>query len=99
MISVEQALTEILSRLPARQTMVCPLADSLGCVLAQDIQSDIDSPPYDKSLVDGYAVVASDIQAEVELSVLEEIMAGQVPTQRVRSGTALQIMTGAPLPE
>lgn len=99
MISVEQALTEILSRLPDRQTLVCPLADSLGCVLAQDIQSDIDSPPYDKSLVDGYAVVASDIQAEVELSVLEEIMAGQVPTQRVRSGTAIQIMTGAPLPE
>ena len=45
MISVEQALTEILSRLPDRQTMVCPLADSLGCVLAQDIQSDIDSLP------------------------------------------------------
>ena len=49
--------------------------------------------------MDGYAVVASDIVPGVELSILEEVTAGDVPTKPVTSGTATRIMTGAPIPE
>lgn len=73
--------------------------DSLGLVLAADIKSDIDSPPHDKALMDGYAVVASDIVPGVELTILEEVTAGDVPTKPVTAGTATRIMTGAPIPD
>jgi molybdopterin molybdotransferase len=73
--------------------------DALGCVLAEDVASDIDSPPWDKALVDGYAVQAADVShAGVRLKLLEEVTAGRVPTQEVLSGTCTRIMTGAPLP-
>lgn len=49
--------------------------------------------------MDGYAVVASDIAPSVELSILEEVTAGDVPTKTVTSGTATRIMTGAPIPK
>ena len=76
-----------------------PLGEALGRILAQDIVSDIDSPPHDKSIVDGYAIVADGLSAGTELQVLEEVTAGVVPTQEVTSGTATRIMTGAPLPK
>ena len=98
MISVEQALAEILARVPDRRPTSCALSDSVGRILTEDVQSDIDSPPYDKSLVDGYAVTATDVQSGVKLDVLETVMAGQTPTQAVRPGTTIQVMTGAPLP-
>lgn len=99
MISIEQAQAEIACRLSECRSTRCSLERSVGRVLAEDIQSDIDSPPYDKSLVDGYAVIADDIRPDVTLSVLEEVLAGQVPTQSIRPGTTIQIMTGAPLPQ
>ena len=98
MITVEQAISEIMHRLPIGRPVHCPLDESVGLILSEDIQSDIDSPPYDKSLVDGYAVIASDIQTNTRLEILEEVMAGQTPTQTLRPGTAIEIMTGAPLP-
>ena len=74
-----------------------PLDTSLGLMLAEDIVADADSPPYDKALMDGYAVQAHD--PENELTVLETVTAGQVPRHAVSSGTAIRIMTGAPIPE
>lgn len=76
-----------------------PLDDTLGRVTSDDIQSETDSPPFDKALMDGFAVQSEDVRAGAELSVLEEITAGQVPTRPVESGTASRIMTGAPLPD
>ncbi|MBA63757.1 MAG: molybdenum cofactor biosynthesis protein [Planctomycetaceae bacterium] len=99
MISIEQALEQIMARLPECRSTWCALDNALGHVLAEDVQSDIDSPPYDKSLVDGYAVIADDITLDITLSVLEDVLAGQIPTQTIQPGTAIQIMTGAPLPE
>jgi len=82
--------------LPPLATM---LSDARGRVLAEPVVSDIDSPPHDKSIVDGYAVIAADIhQPGLELIVLEQIVAGAVPTRKVERGSATQIMTGAPLP-
>ena len=62
------------------------LADALGLVLAEDVASDVDSPPYDKSIVDGYAVVAEDLRDGVaRLEILEEVTAGAVPQATVMS--------------
>jgi molybdopterin molybdotransferase len=98
MISVDQALQKIMSRLPECRPTECMLSNSVGHILAEDVQSDIDSPPYDKSLVDGYAVLAEDVKQDVVLDVLEEVLAGQTPTKSIHPKAAIQIMTGAPLP-
>jgi molybdopterin molybdotransferase len=64
------------------------------------VTSDIDSPPHDKSVVDGYALRAADVGSpNARLRVLEEVTAGMVPTRTVESGTATRIMTGAPIPD
>ena len=99
MISVKEALEQIRQHAGPRAAHSIQAADALGCVLAADIRSDIDSPPHDKALMDGYAVVASDIVPGIELSILEEVTAGDVPTKPVTAGTATRIMTGAPIPE
>jgi molybdopterin molybdotransferase len=75
-----------------------PLGAALGRILAEDIVSDIDSPPHDKSIVDGYAVVAEGVFPGAELAILEEVVAGAMPNRNVTPGTATRIMTGAPLP-
>ena len=98
MLDVQQALEAILADNPAAAGQPVPLADALGLVLASDIASDIDSPPHDKSMVDGYAVKQLDLAAgPVVLTVNEEVTAGQVPTLPVQAGTASRIMTGAPV--
>src|SRR5262245_60375885 len=101
MISVEEAQLLVAARGIPLAPMEVPLADASGLVLAEEIASDIDSPPYDKALVDGYAVVAADFAHAakgVTLGILEEVVAGAVPTRPVTPGTATRIMTGAPLP-
>jgi molybdopterin molybdotransferase len=99
MLSVEEALQRVLEHARRKPAATVALADSLGLVLAEDIASDIDSPPYDKSMVDGYAVTSVDlVNRRVELALLEEIMAGTVPTKIVAPGACSRIMTGAPIP-
>jgi molybdopterin molybdotransferase len=73
--------------------------ETIGLVLAEDIVSDIDMPPYDKALMDGFAVRSTDIpEGRALLSVIDEITAGQTPRYPVGPGQAARIMTGAPLP-
>lgn len=99
MISVEQALELVLQH--ARSITLSSqvdLAAALGCTLAEDIASDIDSPPHDKSIVDGYALCEADIGNPAPLRVIERVVAGEVPQQTLSPGTAIQIMTGAPIP-
>jgi molybdopterin molybdotransferase len=100
MINVEEALELVLRSVPPKDPITVSLEQALGCVLAEEITSDIDSPPHDKSLVDGYAVLASDTKTTpVELIVSDEVMAGETPSRPVTTGTATRIMTGAPIPE
>ena len=74
-------------------------ADALGRVLARDVVAPLDLPPFDNSAMDGYAVVADDLRSvPARLNQIEIVGAGAVPTQTVRPGTCLKIMTGAPLP-
>jgi molybdopterin molybdotransferase len=100
MLSVDEALAAVLAHARPRAPRSAAIGDALGLVLAEDVTSDIDSPPYDKSLVDGYALVAADLATgEAVLAVLEEVVAGKVPTKALRPGLATRIMTGAPIPK
>jgi molybdopterin molybdotransferase len=99
MLTVSEALALVAQRAHNRPAAEVLLADALGLVLAEDVAADVDSPPHDKSIVDGYAVVASDLaEGDARLTILEEIVAGNVPSRQVTSGTTTRIMTGAPLP-
>ncbi|MBX3411363.1 MAG: molybdopterin molybdotransferase MoeA [Pirellulales bacterium] len=99
MISVEDAQRLVLEQATALPAERVELVDSLGLVLAEAVASDIDSPPWEKSIVDGYAVRSVDLATgEAELEILEEVMAGAVPTLEVGPGQATRIMTGAPTP-
>jgi molybdopterin molybdotransferase len=100
MLTVEEALDAVLRHASPRPAATVALADALGLALAEDVVSDIDSPPHDKSMVDGYAVVAEDLAGgSAELAILEEVVAGAVPTLAVARGAATRIMTGAPIPD
>jgi molybdopterin molybdotransferase len=97
MLAVEDALKLVEQHaLPLAPRRVA-LEEAAGLVLTEEVVSAVDSPPYDKSLMDGYAVVSSD-RSEVR-KVLEEVGAGSVPHRPVTPGTATRLMTGAPLPE
>lgn len=98
MLSVNEAQQLIAAEVHWNAVESVPLGEALGRILAQDVVSDIDSPPHDKSIVDGYAIVAEGLSTGAELEVLEEVTAGTLPTQEVIAGTATRIMTGAPLP-
>ncbi len=103
MISVDEALAEILSHVRPLDAERVQVLDALGRVLAEEIVSDIDIPPFDNSAMDGYAVRAADIagaapESPVRLRVAGSVAAGYVAEQRVEPGTAIRIMTGAPLP-
>jgi molybdopterin molybdotransferase len=75
------------------------LDEALGLVLAEDAIAELDSPPFDKSLMDGYAVRSADLRdGRGRLRIIEEVLAGQVPQRVVGAGEATRIMTGAPLP-
>lgn len=75
-----------------------------GRVLAKDIYAEHDQPPFPRSPLDGYAVRSADISTAsknqpVRLRVLEEVDAGHVGSKCVEPGTAVRIMTGAPIPD
>lgn len=96
MVSYEKALELITDGIRQTDTERVPLEHALFRVLAEDIVSDIDMPPFDKAAMDGYACRREDISGELE--VLEEVAAGGVPGQSIRPGTCIKIMTGAMLP-
>ena len=80
MLSVADALARVLAECRALAPQEMPLSHAcLGLVLGESVAADLDSPPFDKSLMDGYAVRSSDAMAE--RLVIEEVFAGQVPTK------------------
>lgn len=99
MLTVAEALDAIVNAVGRGPVVGVSLDDALGLVLAESIISEVDSPPFDKSLMDGYAVRSSDVDSNrTDLDVIEEVTAGHVPTREVGAGQAIRIMTGAPLP-
>jgi molybdopterin molybdotransferase len=100
MLSVSHAQALILQEARTLPPEAVPLGPAvLGAVLAEDVASDLDMPPYDKALMDGYAVRAADFaDGRAALQVVEEITAGRVPRYALAPGQASRIMTGAPIP-
>lgn len=103
MMSVEDALSIVLAHVQVLDIEHKPLLECLGQVLASDVRSDADVPPLDNSAMDGFALRAADIAgaaatAPVVLDVIDQVAAGYVSSRTVKPGTAIRIMTGAPLP-
>ena len=103
MLSVDDALARILAQVCANSVIELPLVESLGCVLARPVAAPFAVPPWDNSSMDGFAVQAVDTEgATFEsvriLRVIGQSLPGRLPETRVEAGTAVRIMTGAPLP-
>jgi molybdopterin molybdotransferase len=101
MLGVEEALAIVLETAPVMPAETVPYLEAAGRVLQEEIRADRDSPPFDKAMMDGYAVIASDLaRVPRDLTVTGEIPAGADPRRlgRVEPGAAARIMTGAPVP-
>lgn len=103
-IAVEELLDRVLGTIEELPHFPQPLMDALGLPVAEDIVAPIALPTFDNSAMDGYAVVAADLEgasadAPVRLPVVGEIGAGQASLLALSPGTAAKIMTGAPVPE
>ncbi len=98
MLTVSEALSAVMATVQHGPVVEISLTDALGQVLAESVVSDVDSPPFDKALMDGYALRATDVGGRFELEVIEEVTAGRLPTRTVGPGQATRIMTGAPIP-
>jgi len=103
MIQVQEALDTILAKINFKGVEKVPLEQALGRVLAEDVVSRINNPPMDNSAMDGYALIAEDIQSAtpenpVKLEMVEEIAAGYTAKGVLQPGQAMRIMTGAPIP-
>lgn len=108
MISVADAIQRIANSTRRLPTLRLPLADCTGLVLAEPAKAGCDSPPFDKAMMDGFAVQtpvtdgsSSDGATSDEammFAVTETITAGTVPQKALRAGLAARIMTGAPMP-
>lgn len=100
MLEVADALAVVMQHARPLRPVAVPLGPAvLNRVLAVDVIADRDSPPFAKSLRDGYAVRAADCVGVAELRVIEEIAAGVIPKETVGAGECARIFTGAPIPD
>ena len=98
MIKFEKALDIVLNSVQfTLQTERVDFTDSLGRILAEDVKSDINMPPFDKSAMDGFACRREDIDNELE--IIEVLPAGKVPEKSIGKNQCTKIMTGAIVPK
>lgn len=95
-ISLEEAIGILNNRVNNLEKEKVLLLDGLNRIIAEDIYSKIDNPPFDKSAMDGYAIIAGDSE---RLKVVGKIYAGEVYKGDVAKGTAVKVMTGAAIPK
>jgi molybdopterin molybdotransferase len=98
MIDLDRALEIVTSVSVNVHTEIVPLGECLHRVLSTEVVSPIDSPPFDKSVMDGFAVSEGETH-QGTLRVVETIAAGAVPSRRLGPGECARIMTGAMLPD
>jgi len=100
MISVDEAREAVRRKAqPLAEHEEVPPGAALGRMLAEPLRADRDDPPFDRALMDGYAVRAADAQkVPVSLRIAGEVAAGDAALPRVEAGCAVRINTGAPLP-
>ncbi|HEY7033001.1 MAG TPA: gephyrin-like molybdotransferase Glp [Thermomicrobiales bacterium] len=104
LVGVDEARDKILAAFAPLPAVAVPIVEALGLVLAEEIVAASPVPPFPNSAMDGYAVRASDtagasVQGPLHLRVVGEAPAGYAPTRNVEPGTAVRIMTGAPVPD
>lgn len=97
MIPFSEAYKIVMSNVFRTSTEKVDLAESLWSILAEDVVSDIDMPPFNKSAMDGFACRSEDLEGE--LTVVETIQAGYTPKKKVGKGQCSKIMTGAMIPD
>ncbi len=97
MILFEKALKLVLESARTLPSEKVDIANSLGRILAADIKSDMDMPPFDKSAMDGYACRRADLSNN--LHVVDTIAAGSSSTKTITENLCAKIMTGAPVPK
>ncbi len=102
MLSYEQARNKVIEQVGKkrgpRATAVVSVWEALGLVLAQEVKTDREYPPFDRSTRDGYAVRSKDTLPGAQLTRVGEIKAGDTVREALTAGTCLQIMTGAAVP-
>lgn len=97
LLEPDAALEQVLAAVPPATSVSLPTGDCLGLVLAADTTACVDLPPFDRAMMDGYAVRLADAGATVDL--LGEIAAGDGDDRKtLHPGQAYPIMTGAPVP-
>src|SRR5919108_5731702 len=102
MLTFEEARRKVIEQVgkmrgPRASTNVS-VWDALGFVLAQEVKTDREYPPFDRSTRDGYAVRSKEVKPGTQVKCVGEIKAGDTVTEVLRAGTCLQIMTGAAVP-
>ena len=99
MIPISEAFDIITRETPRLSAENVDVAEVVGRVLAEDIIADMDMPPFDRSQMDGYAVIAAETEnAPVKLKIVGESAAGRGWHNEMNAGEAVRIMTGAPVP-
>jgi molybdopterin molybdotransferase len=103
-LSVDEALDRVLLTCSPVSEERVELSEARGRALALDVQSRVDHPPWNNSAMDGFAVRSEDVtgaseESPVVLPVVEEVPAGGFPRGKLVPGTAVRVMTGAPVPE
>src|ERR1700757_3843715 len=94
----ELVITQTKTHAGVRPSLALPFSEALGYVLAQEIRTDREYPPFNRSTRDGYAVRACEAAEGAELHCVGEIKAGDTVSVPLASGTCIQIMTGAATP-
>lgn len=104
-VTIEEAISELYKHFTPKPlgTKIVSLQDALGRVLASDIYSETDVPPYDRATMDGFAVIESDLigadeDNPITLRKIGELKTGAVPSISVEPGTTIEISTGAMIP-
>ncbi len=106
LLTIEEALDKLYSSLKNVKPLSIEkvkVLNSIGRILAEDIYANIDLPPFDRSTVDGYAVIAESLYGVEEdkpakLKIVGESIIGKIPKNKVGIGEAIEISTGAPIP-
>ncbi len=100
MILISEALKIIEREILPLKTELIDLENSVSRVLAETVKADMDLPPFDRSQMDGFAVKSNDTRnVPAKLKIIGESVAGKAFGGKLKSGEAVRIMTGAPVPK
>ena len=99
MKSVDQHISDLLSLAKPLEPFAIPLLEAHGATLAEPLYSPVSLPPWNNSAMDGYAVRSAEVFLERPIPISGDIAAGASHIPALALGTAMRIMTGAPIPQ